>query len=63
MKVTEKFGIVSFVADQYLHEAIRSIDSRFGTGYAKKNPNLVSSMMAIMDNTSGRNDGNIAEYR
>ena len=63
MKVTEKFGIVSFVADQYLHEAIRSIDSRFGVGYAKKNPSRVSSMMTIMDNTSGRNDGNIAEYR
>ena len=63
MKVTEKFGIVSFVADQYLHEAICSIDSHFGVGYAKKNPSLVSSMMTIMDNTSGRNDGNIAEYR
>ena len=63
MKITEKFEIVSFITDQYLSESIRSIDNHFGEGYAKKNPELVSRMMGIMDNTSGRNGGNIAEYR
>ena len=62
-KITEKFEIVSFITDQYLQESIRSIDSHFGDGYAKKNPQLVSQMMGIMDNTCGRNGGNIAEYR
>ena len=51
MKTTEKFEIVSL--DNHLWER----------GYAKKNPELVSRMMGIMDNTSGRNGGNIAEYR
>ena len=45
MKITEKFEIVSFITDQYLQESIRSIDSHFGDGYAKKNPQLVSQMM------------------
>ena len=54
MKITEKFEIVSFITDQYLQESIRSIDNHFGEGYAKKNPELVSRMMGIMDNTSGR---------
>ena len=52
MKITEKFEIVSFITDQYLQESIRSIDNHFGEGYAKKNPELVSRMMGIMDNTS-----------
>ena len=62
MKITEKFEIVSFITDQYLQESIHSIDSHFGDEYAKKNPQLVSQMMEIMDNTCGRNGGNIAEY-
>jgi len=47
----------------YMDKAEEAIDAKFGHGYAKKNPQLVSQMMGIMDNTCGRNGGNIAEYR
>ena len=59
---TDKFDIISFATDQYLSEAIRSIDARLGDGYAKKNPQLISTLVTVMDRISGRNDGNIVEF-
>ena len=47
MKITEKSQIVSFITDQYLQESIRSIDSHFGDGYAKKNPDLVGTYITV----------------
>lgn len=33
--------------DQYLVEAIKSIDQRLGEGYAKKNPQLVAAFITV----------------
>ena len=62
-KIKEHLIKEGYAENEESAESIRSIDNHFGEGYAKKNPELVSRMMGIMDNTSGRNGGNIAEYR
>jgi len=36
-----------FLTDQYLHHAVQSVDARLGEGYAKKNPQLVSTMVTL----------------
>lgn len=36
-----------FLTDQYLYHAVTSIDARLGDGYAKKNPELVSTMISL----------------
>ena len=36
-----------FLTDQYLYHAVQSIDARLGEGYAKKNPQLVSTMVSL----------------
>ena len=37
-----------FITDQYLYYAIKSVDARLGEGYAKKNPQLVSTMVSLI---------------
>jgi|TARA_R100001443_G_scaffold453_9_gene1731 hypothetical protein len=59
-RVTDKFDVVTFLADQYLLESINSIDKRLGQGYAKKNPQLVSTMVKVMQDCSFVNEGQIA---
>ena len=59
-RVTDKFDVIAFLADQYLLESINSIDKRFGEGYAKKNPQLVSTMVKLMQDCSSNNEGDIA---
>ena len=36
-----------FITDLYLHPAVQSVDARLGEGYAKKNPQLVSTMVSL----------------
>ena len=60
-RVTAKFDVVTFLADQYLSEAVSSIDARLGDGYARKNPSLVATMVKVMQDCSFVNDGVIAE--
>ena len=36
-----------FLTDQYLYHAVQSVDARLGEGYAKKNPQLVSTMVSL----------------
>ena len=36
-----------YLTDQYLHHAVTSVDARLGEGYAKKNPQLVSTLVSI----------------
>tara|TARA_B100001250_G_scaffold17554_1_gene15237 strand:+ start:1641 stop:1832 length:192 start_codon:yes stop_codon:yes gene_type:complete len=36
-----------FITDLYLHHAVQSVDARLGEGYAKKNPQLVSTMVSL----------------
>jgi len=35
------------LTDQYLYHAVQSIDARLGEGYARKNPQLVSTMVSL----------------
>lgn len=35
----------SMTAADYLHEAVRNIDAKFGAGYAKENPVLVGALV------------------
>ena len=37
-----------FITDQYLYHAVKSVDARLGEGYAKKNPQLVSTMVSLI---------------
>jgi len=52
-----------FVTDLYLHHAVQSVDARLGEGYAKKNPELVSTMVSLTatehQNAINRNINNI----
>jgi hypothetical protein len=36
-----------FLTDQYLYHAVQSVDARLGEGYARKNPQLVSTMVSL----------------
>ena len=36
-----------YLTDQYLHHAVTSVDARLGEGYAKKNPQLLSTMLSL----------------
>ena len=36
-----------WLTDQYLYHAVTSVDARLGEGYAKKNPQLVSTLVSI----------------
>ena len=36
-----------FLTDQYLYHAVTSVDARLGEGYAKKNPQLLSTMLSL----------------
>ena len=36
-----------YLTDQYLYHAVTSVDARLGEGYAKKNPQLVSTLVSI----------------
>ena len=36
-----------FLTDQYLYHAVTSVDARLGEGYAKKNPQLLSTMVSL----------------
>lgn len=36
----------SMVADEYMGEAVRRIDARFGAGYALDNPALIAAFMS-----------------
>ena len=36
-----------YLTDQYLAHAVTSVDARLGDGYAKKNPQLVSTMVSL----------------
>ena len=36
-----------FLTDQYLCHVVQSVDARLGEGYAKKNPQLVSTMLSL----------------
>ena len=60
-RVTDKFDVVTFLADQYLLEAVTSIDRRLGEGYARKNPDLVATIVKVMQDCSFVNKGIIAE--
>ncbi len=60
-RVTAKFDVVTFLADQYLLEAVTSIDRRLGEGYARKNPDLVATIVKVMQDCSFVNEGVIAE--
>ena len=55
-----------FVTDLYLHHAVESVDARLGEGYAKKNPQLVSTMVSLTatehQNAINRNINNIYLY-
>ena len=49
----EKEGLTSaqdeaeWLTDQYLYHAVQSVDARLGEGYARKNPQLVSTMVSL----------------
>jgi hypothetical protein len=36
-----------WLTDQYLHHAVTSVDARLGEGYARKNPQLLSTMLSL----------------
>jgi|TARA_B100000959_G_C14668903_1_gene495597 hypothetical protein len=36
-----------WITDQYLHHAVTSVDARLGEGYARKNPQLLSTMLSL----------------
>ena len=36
-----------FLTDQYLYHSVKSVDARLGEGYARKNPQLVSTMVSL----------------
>ena len=36
-----------WLTDQYLYHAVTSVDARLGEGYAKKNPQLLSTMVSL----------------
>ena len=36
-----------WLTDQYLYHAVQSVDARLGEGYARKNPQLVSTMVSL----------------
>ncbi len=39
------FSQASDAAESYMNRAVSSIDSRFGDGFAKKNPELIAAFM------------------
>ena len=36
-----------WLTDQYLYHSVQSVDARLGEGYARKNPQLVSTMVSL----------------
>ena len=36
-----------YLTDQYLYHAVTSVDARLGEGYAKKNPQLLSTIVSL----------------
>jgi hypothetical protein len=45
MEQDERIRQAGYAASEYLDTAIDKIDSRFGAGYAQKNPLLIGSFM------------------
>ena len=45
-----------WLTDQYLYHAVTSVDARLGEGYARKNPQLVSTMVSLTAEEHRRNN-------
>ena len=45
-----------YLTDQYLYHAVTSVDARLGEGYARKNPQLLSTMLSLTAEEHRRNN-------
>jgi len=48
--------LAEYLTDQYLYHAVTSVDARLGEGYARKNPQLVSTMVSLTAEEHRRNN-------